>query len=113
MRIEDSELKLIMIKILINSDKRMIILKSVLISDCLVEDIIEYLVFNLNGVDRIIEIDIGRSLNIVIDRSKLERQFIESVMIEKFRNNSQKILMLNSFEWNLYYFLIILHQFLR
>jgi hypothetical protein len=113
MRIEDSELKLIMIKILINSDKRMIILKSVLISDCLVEDIIEYLVFNLNGVDRIIEIDIGRSLNIVIDRSKLERQFIESVMIEKFRNNSQKILMLNSFEWNSYYFLIILHQFLR
>lgn len=88
MRIKDSELKLIMIKILINSDKRMIILKSVLISDCLVKNIIEYLVFNLNGIDRIIEIDIGRSLNIVIDRSKLKREFIESVMIEKFRYNS-------------------------
>ena len=101
---KNSELELIMIESLIKSDKRMMILQSILISDSLIEYIIKYLIFDLVGIGLIIKSNVGSLFNVIIYlRTEDEREIIKCVMIEEFSDKSEKVLMLKRFKGDLYY----------
>ena len=83
--IENSSLNLIIVLKFIESNKRMIILKCVLMGDSFVKNSIEYLLLNLNAVVRVIKNKFGSLVNIRINIGiKKKRIMIESVMVEEF-----------------------------